>query len=334
MGYTQRAIALITVSVVFPVLAMGFVALRIQTRKMRKMKLGADDYWILVALIIAVGGAVPYLVGAFKGGLGQTIHDVDLETLTTGGKMLFAYQFFYLFAVAAVKVSILYFYKRVFGNSSDGFIKVINIVLIFLLLWTIAFFFATLFQAWPISWNWDGVGKPTQYNIIYFVQTGTEILTDLVTLCLPIPMIKGLHVEKHKKTRIIGIFWLGGFCVVAAIVRLYYLTKLTNPDEVQDPLSQTVDILIWSSIMPCSSIICACLPILGPLRMANTVKGSDRVVRSVRSLFSLRSSKVTPPASEEKTGDTSQSSGQAYDDIVLPPMPVETVQMPNRWAKV
>lgn len=105
-----------------------------------------------------------------------------------------------------------------------------NSVLTFVILWSIAFFFvnvplinhrrnsagvlillkATLFQAWPISYNWTSVGTPTQYDIMYDVCAATDILSDLLTLCLPMPMIKSLHLNARRKWILSSIFGLGG----------------------------------------------------------------------------------------------------------------------------
>ncbi|KAH6673517.1 hypothetical protein B0J14DRAFT_50180 [Halenospora varia] len=297
MKYTNNSIALISVSVVLPVVAALFVLLRLYARRSRGAKIGADDYWILVALFISVTGSIPYIVGACLGGIGQHIKDIDWPTATVGGKMLFAFQFFYLFAVAAVKVSVIYFYRRVF-TSSNTFRKVTNGMLIFVLLWTIAFFFATVFQAWPVSWNWTGVGKPIQYNIMYYATCATEIAADLVILCLPIPMIKSLHLSKTRRWTVMGIFGLGGFCVIAAVVRLYYQVQISSPAQVTDPTYQTIYILIWSSVEPCASIICACLPILGPLFIK--IDSTEAMVQSGRIELEL-GSRTRGSGSEETT---------------------------------
>ena len=77
------------------------------------------------------------------------------------------------------------------------------------ILWTVAFFFATLFQAWPISYNWTDVGTPVDYTVLYWTIAGTDIFLDLVTVLLPLPMIWGLQMSRKRKWIVTGIFGLG-----------------------------------------------------------------------------------------------------------------------------
>ena len=37
----------------------------------------------------------------------------------------------------------------------------------------------------------------------------TDIVMDIVILCLPLPMITGLQMDRKRKLIILGIFWLG-----------------------------------------------------------------------------------------------------------------------------
>ena len=120
----------------------------------------------------------------------------------------FAIQFLYIFSVAPVKISVLLFYRRIFGTRKFG--VTLMIVGVCVIMWAIAFFFATLFQAWPISYNWTGVGKPTDYTLLYWIIAGSDIFLDLITVVLPVPMIWGLQMSQRRKWIVTGIFGLGG----------------------------------------------------------------------------------------------------------------------------
>ena len=68
-----------------------------------------------------------------------------------------------------------------------------------------------VFSAWPVS-NWWILGK---YNINYgaFITAfaAMDIALDTVILCLPIPVIKNLHMTTRRKFTLVGVFWLGFF---------------------------------------------------------------------------------------------------------------------------
>ena len=75
--------------------------------------------------------------------------------------------------------------------------------------WIIAFFFVTLFQDKPISRNWGTVGTTVNFPILYIVENLTDIVLDLFILCMPLTVIRTLHISTKKKWMLSGIFWLG-----------------------------------------------------------------------------------------------------------------------------
>lgn len=49
------------------------------------------------------------------------------------------------------------------------------------------------------------------YDWAVFVEVlaALDIAADVLILCLPIPMIRKLHIETKRKFQLTGIFWLG-----------------------------------------------------------------------------------------------------------------------------
>ena len=45
--------------------------------------------------------------------------------------------------------------------------------------------------------------------MIYYTCDAVDIFIDILTLCLPIPVIKNLHMSTKKKWNLVGIFMLG-----------------------------------------------------------------------------------------------------------------------------
>lgn len=67
-----------------------------------------------------------------------------------------------------------------------------------------------LFNGKPVSAAWTGVGI-LQFDTVAvgLAQGGSSIALDIIVLCLPIPIILGLHMHAKRKVAVIGMFWLG-----------------------------------------------------------------------------------------------------------------------------
>ena len=110
--------------------------------------------------------------------------------------------------------------------------------------WLIAFFFATLFQILPIMCNWINCPLTTNYPVMYVMCSVTDIILDIVILCLPASFLWKLQMSKRKKIGVAGIFGLGILyvftnssyfrsvltesisCIVSSIARLVYAVTL------------------------------------------------------------------------------------------------------------
>ena len=141
---------------------------------------------------------------------------------------LFALQFFYIFAVAFVKLSVLYFYGRIF--SVGRFPTIVKIMFVVVIAWLVSFFFATLFQIYPIWCNWIVCNPTTNYPVMYVCQSVTDIVLDIIILCLPAYSISQLQMSLNKKIGLSAVFGLGIFCVVSSIARLVYTAEYLSLD--------------------------------------------------------------------------------------------------------
>ena len=235
-----------------------------------------------------------------------------------------------------VKISVVLFYRRIF--ITKRFRLVANIIVGICVVWTIAMFLVSqprldteisciittfiIFQAFllimgPIPSHWNPAADPQIDNglgVVMIFSMVSDIILDIITLCLPIRQIYKLNLNRRKKIIVAGIFWLGFFCVIASILRLYYTVRLAqiyNESDKEYSLA-TTNIIIWSEIEPCTSIIAACLPTLG-LLFQNT-----RIVSSLYGRNSSAENKLTtrpkaPPGtfvelrSRERAGEESEA---------------------------
>lgn len=98
-------------------------------------------------------------------------------------------------ALGLIKISFLLFYQRIFAVQKKTFADVLLLVLIILVsLWTAAFFFTSLFQCRLDFWANYGSAMEIQTNCIdtttmVFVLSITDFITDVVIICIPIPLV-------------------------------------------------------------------------------------------------------------------------------------------------
>uniref|UniRef100_A0A093VKE7 Rhodopsin domain-containing protein n=1 Tax=Talaromyces marneffei PM1 TaxID=1077442 RepID=A0A093VKE7_TALMA len=247
---------------------------------------------VTVVVIVLVGSGCLTIVGATIGGIGADLTEVDTGTIVRFRKIAFASEFFYIFTVGIVKLSLLLYYRRIFVLSlvSPRFRRMNDIVLGVAGLWMLAFFITTLLQARPISWNWTEVGSVSNLHDFFICEAVTNIALDLTVLCMPMLIVYRMCMSLRKKILVVGIFGLGFFCVIASAIRLYYVTKYftvsvrVNPGQFEDTVA---NLDLWSLIEPCSSTICICLPCLGPLFRGG--RSPSSLVASIRAIFSLGS---------------------------------------------
>jgi hypothetical protein len=155
-------------------------------------------------------------------------------------------QFFYIASVSCVKISVLLFYKRTFHSLSRHFIRCVYAILTVIVLWTITFSIATLLQEWPIVAFWDS-STPIKWKIdstqMYLWLAITDIFLDVITLGLPIPMIRKLRMSSRNKWSLAGIFAIGSVAVIAGAVRLVYALQLRHSQF--DVTYATHHLVIW-----------------------------------------------------------------------------------------
>ena len=111
--------------------------------------------------------------------------------------------------LAMIKFSVLYFYRRIF--TVRYFVIITNIAITTVVSWGTSCALVTLFQCTPISAIWDQLETDyTRYyvNQIEFYQALaiSDLILDVFTFILPLPMIARLHMPPKQKVAIAGIF--------------------------------------------------------------------------------------------------------------------------------
>jgi hypothetical protein len=313
---TPAARGTFAANIVMPILAIFAVGLRLFARRIKSQPFQLDDWTIIVALVCAVAICVEGIYACTAGLLGVLFEDMTLETYQNFRKILFVDEMVVDFILGLVKLSVLFFYKRIFTTAAT-FRLAANIMIAVVIAWMITAFFGLLFSSHGVSTFWTTPPQLdlTEYNInlsaFNNAMSAIDIVLDVVILSLPIPVIKRLHMVGGRKLSLMGVFSLGAFCVISSSVRLYYVHSLLSYAGADGALrtfySDSVD--LWGHVEACASIIASCLPTLGPLFAA---RSPQSIVNSVRSIFSIRSGSVfSVNRQQPKSSGDSQSSAAA-----------------------
>ncbi|KAJ5624159.1 hypothetical protein N7510_000468 [Penicillium lagena] len=248
----------------FTCLATFVVAVRLWTRFRLVKSPGWDDMLILAAMILSLVFYAFIMVERHYG-MGHVMKDLSEEQKARMMQFLWLSIPFYNASLIFSKLSALVLYTRIFRNRTFRLVvKIFAGCLIVAGLWMVvsAFVFCI-----PIHDFWSLSRKVRRAHclradIVWFTNAGIQIVTDLVILVLPMPLISKLQLPTQQKTGIMLVFSLGVFVVATSSVRLYELRQMTHNNDYTKTNARAA---IWSSLEANVSIICACLPPLYPL---------------------------------------------------------------------
>ena len=183
----------------------------------------------------------------------------------------------------ATKTSILIFYlslsknQQIFKWATWATLAVVNIA-------GLALTFLNIFQCKPVGAVFQQAVPAdavcTDIVSLYLSSAPVNIITDLVILFLPMPILTGMRLPKKQKIILIITFSFGAFVAAVDVVRIAYLqaafqTHLSEIGTDGTPGSRVLEkddfswyaslSFMWSAIEVHVGIICACVPSLKPL---------------------------------------------------------------------
>ncbi|KAK4248351.1 hypothetical protein C7999DRAFT_40490 [Corynascus novoguineensis] len=217
-----------------------------------------------------------------------------------------------------IKITLLFFYKRLFLVSSSRLRIFWWANLIYVVLW---FFGGTgfyLFQCQPVQWyfmqHYERFGKPVPGGMTgqCDAQKVTNValpvifslISDLGLLVLPIAAIWNLRLSRWKKIGLFAVFGIGLLACLLELARI--LALLLDTDDKTDPSYGVANFLILTAAEETCAVVCACLPVIGPQAyryLKRTVKGSgDGSYRSYASHNHYMSPQLATWHSSEEGG--------------------------------
>ncbi|KAL7926751.1 hypothetical protein ACQKWADRAFT_328433 [Trichoderma austrokoningii] len=269
----DRRASIVVTSLVTWCMAALVVGLRLASRRLKKIDLRIEDWFIIVALVCSSAHVFGMGAYAVSRGFGQHVWAGPPDAQYAWAIGLFIAKLGYFSAMACVKWSILAFYFRMFKIQGSVRLPIFSLALI-VLLWAIAVIVLTILQCQPVTAWWERFNptdplQPKHYKCavdsvkFFYGDAIPTIVTDLLILQFPLPYIGKLGLPKAQKWALGGVFVVGLFVSVVSIVRLHYSVHadFTGPDITWN----YVDIALWSAVEGNTTIFCACLPFLWPV---------------------------------------------------------------------
>ncbi|KAJ8128577.1 hypothetical protein O1611_g5060 [Lasiodiplodia mahajangana] len=307
MRYYETASHNIAAAVILPLADIVAVSLRFWVRMKQNQRLKADD-WLLIPATVSLDDRHwdRDLIWSLPQGTRPYAH--------SSGRLEWAFDLMFPWAIGCTKASLLFFYLRIFSvnkwSKTTVFLKIL-ISLVFI--WSTAFFIAVLFTC---KTNFAAIWGPTVNLYTICIKTLakleaiclTDFFADVIIIILPIPLIWHLKLSKGRKIGISAIFLLGIVSIAASLTRLVLISQLVftgfipTADEI---LLVTLEIY-WAMVEVGIGILVACLPSLAILFKDLSW---ERVTNTARSL--LRSSPRGSRSSQ--TGGNSISLSRMYD---------------------
>jgi len=251
-------------SVTVTIIALVIVVIRLVVRRRIVRKLGTDDYAMVVAMLLSLGG-LAVIIGQVLYGAGRHAAYLDPKVNTMGLKWNFAGQVIYMWALPAVKMSVGFFLLRIAPNKT--YRRILQGVMVFTIAYTFVCFITLLLQCKNLAILWDNTVQTTCWSQstlqgLSYTSCAVNIITDLFFAVLPIPMLWNVQINARTRATLICIMSLGIFACAAGIVKSAYIS---NYGKTGDFLWDSANLTIWYSVECNVGIVAACLPCLKPL---------------------------------------------------------------------
>ncbi|TEY49541.1 hypothetical protein BOTCAL_0284g00060 [Botryotinia calthae] len=278
--------------------------LRIASRFTSDTQLWWDDYVATFVMIVGIPQAVINVRGLTGNGLGKDIWTLDFKNISDMIRWFYAAEILYFAQVNLIKVSILFFFLRLFPERKIR-LTIWGTIIANLLIFIIIDLLAAL-QCRPISFywkRWDGEhsGKCLNINALAFSSAGVSIVMDIWMLILPLTQLYDLNLHWKKKIGVAAMLSIGIIVTVISILRLQSLIVFANT---QNPTWDYVQLGYWCTVEICTAIICSSMPAIRLLlvrlfpRIAGTTQNSSNHSKSGGYDPSQRRSSVPKRASK------------------------------------
>ncbi|CAI7640958.1 unnamed protein product [Penicillium pancosmium] len=248
-GHERGQRALVVTAVLTGIAAL-IVGMRLFARLGLMKITGREDWSVLIALIFSiiylslVAAQYHYKMGTHSALLSSEVLQKQLKCLWAAIPM-------YNASLAFTKFSILLQYIRIFPARS--FRLACYVVMAIVATYSSWAIVSGYVNCVPVAkfWNHDLPGHCLNFEAVWFFNASMNILTDVILLVLPMPLLVKLQLPRTQKIALMGVFAIG--------------ILLRTVAQSTDTSYSNVDAAYWTAAECNVAIICACLPFLRPI---------------------------------------------------------------------
>ncbi|KAH6695940.1 hypothetical protein BKA61DRAFT_563689 [Leptodontidium sp. MPI-SDFR-AT-0119] len=335
----SRSGTIVAVAITVVTLSFFAVLLRLISRLALLRRATLDDFFIVVAWLIALAMSIVMCLATHYG-LGKHDQYIHPERRGTLQRLQYVFSVLYNPALVATKTSILIFYLsltsvtgRIFKSATIVTLVVVNVAGSVLAI-------LNIIQCLPIDTAFqypkpDGARCISILNLA-LASAPVNIITDLAILFLPLPTFTSLRIPKRQKVVLVFIFATGGFVTAVDVVRIAYLQQAsqigvhwgnlndTQDNNMEDPnffwyASQAI---MWSLVEVNIGITCACIPTLKPVACwaANYLQSRSSIWTSPRKLLNTSRQQLERGSTTGRPEDTTidRRSNQHFNNLREP----------------
>ncbi|RLL95029.1 hypothetical protein CFD26_101863 [Aspergillus turcosus] len=239
------------------------LALRMYTRGVILRTVAIDDWFCIAAQVCAWIFAILGFAN-IKNGYGVHIWDLYLSKLKPFKQNDLAAEDIFALGIWFVKTSILLFYLRL--NPERRFRQWTYGIMAFVFVYSLISILVFTCGCIPVTAMWDvtqmATAKCVDQLAFVYANAAFNLLSDLMTLILPIKLCWALQTTLKQKILLCVVLAMGSFACVIAIVRIVTMMPFVHS---MDFTWYKVTLAKWAMVEINVGIICACLPVLRPL---------------------------------------------------------------------
>lgn len=133
-------------------------------------------------------------------------------------------------AFGVIKISVLLAYRRIFRGKAFNIVSLCMIVICTLL--ALAFLITSALQCHVRNWSLKYVAWSHRRHCIQAATSWSgyaisDVITDLIILLIPLPLIWQLQLTTSKKVSVLMVFLLGSFSTAVGVVRMAVILYFT-----------------------------------------------------------------------------------------------------------
>ncbi|KAI1120932.1 hypothetical protein F5Y10DRAFT_289117 [Nemania abortiva] len=303
MGMYEDPAGLIASSVILWLLSTLCIVLRLWNRGRVRQSYLAADWLVLAGWVFGTGLSILeiYAVAVkslgYKTGTAPTDPTSMSQELRKAEQIQLAFLTLGAVALGLIKLSVCFLYWHLFAQVALRRFLIVWIIII--IIWAVSFVLAGLLECGshlraaldtPTDFSrYCGSAASTGYGFV-----GSDIVTDLITLIIPIPVIVRLQMRRRRKLLTLTAFLIGAISVGASIAKGYIYIWARLGENAENGLLLLTGLSIWNLVEVQVGIIASCGPLLWPVLTDLFSFLGSLIASKIRSTPKISQYKVSP----------------------------------------